>query len=102
MFQKPTRWESRKWRDAAKGQPCTMQLDGVCNGGYETTVLAHNNGGGMGTKSDDFNAADMCAACHDVFDMRVKSTWTREELLEQFEHARMATIANRLRRGVVK
>jgi len=102
MFAKHVRWESKKWRDAAKGQPCTMQLEGVCNGGYETTVLAHNNGAGMGIKSDDFDAADMCSACHDVFDGRRKSTHTRPDMAERFQFARYQTTANRLRRGVVK
>lgn len=103
MFPKLTRWESKKWRDAAKGQPCTMQITFVCLGGEETTVLAHRNGGGMGTKTDDFDAADMCAACHDLFDGRTHyEGWPKDQLTARFEKARFETIANRLRRGILK
>ena len=111
-YPKPTRWESKKWRDAAKGQPCTMQLPG-CNGDQETTVLAHRNGAGMGTKSDDFDAADMCSHCHDVYDGRVKLPmfdlgeygpyeYGSKRISRDFKAARYATIANRLRRGILK
>ena len=103
MFSKPTRWQSDKWRKAAKGQPCTMRLPGVCNGNIETTVLAHANGAGMGTKSDDFNAADCCSACHDVLDRKVFVDGIDEGVIwKAFQRARYETIVNRLTRGIVK
>lgn len=69
---KPIR--SQKIRDAARGETCTLQIAGVCNGDPETTVLAHlpDESHGMGRKSDDICAAFACSACHDVIDGRAK------------------------------
>jgi hypothetical protein len=102
---KKTKWRSKKWRDAAKGQPCTMRLEGCCDGGGETTVLAHRNGGGMGTKASDHDAADMCFNCHHFFDNfngringgKALMSWMNAE----FDRARLETIINRLERGIV-
>ena len=102
MFPKPTRWESKKYRDGAKGQPCTMRLPGICNGNPETTVLAHANGAGMGMKADDFDAADMCSDCHSAFDQRTKCEWDKEQLQIMFGYARYQTIRNRILRGILK
>lgn len=72
MIQKQRRHQSKKLRDSAKSQPCMIRLNGVCNGDASTTVLAHLNGGGMGTKKSDMLAAFACSDCHDVVDRRVK------------------------------
>jgi hypothetical protein len=96
------RWEIKKWRDAAKGQPCTMNLP-CCNHNPETTVLAHRNGAGMSTKASDHDAADMCSACHDAFDGRM-GTLLEDGLClrDYFDRARFKTIINRLERGILK
>lgn len=67
---------------SAKGQACTIRLEG-CNGGpeNETVVLAHLNGGGMGTKSLDIHAAYACHSCHDILDGRKPSNYSKQELL---------------------
>lgn len=69
---KPKRLESKKLRDSAKGEPCTLQIVGCCNYDPETTVLAHINldGGKMGGKSDDCSGVFACSACHDAIDGR--------------------------------
>lgn len=72
-LQKQSRHESKRLRDSARGQPCLVRIPGVCNFNSETTVLAHINGGGMGTKKSDLFGAFCCSACHDVIDGRVKS-----------------------------
>lgn len=58
--------KSKKLRDSARGQDCTMQVAGVCNYNPETTVLAHINisGGKMGGKETDISACFCCSACH--------------------------------------
>ena len=66
----------KKIRDSARGEMCTAQISGVCNGNPETTVLAHYGEPGekgMGLKPDDTSAAYLCSSCHDVLDGRVKS-----------------------------
>ncbi len=74
MIPKTTRIESKHIRNAARGEPCTLNLIGVCNGNPETTVLAHlpDESHGMGRKSNDISAAFCCSACHNCIDGRTK------------------------------
>jgi hypothetical protein len=63
-------------RRAAKGQPCLMNVAGVCNYNTETTVLAHFRWlgeCGMGIKPKDSCAAFCCSKCHDWTDGRTKA-----------------------------
>lgn len=54
-----------------------MRIPGACDGGGETTVLAHLNwlGGTMGGKSSDLSGVYCCAPCHDVIDVRNMEAW---------------------------
>lgn len=58
-------------RKAARGRPCMMRLPG-CDGGGDTTVLAHIRLGhfGMGSKPPDVCGVWACHNCHDVMDGR--------------------------------
>ncbi|MES2625921.1 MAG: nuclease domain-containing protein [Pseudomonadota bacterium] len=64
---------SKKITNAARGEDCTLEIVGVCNGNNETVVFAHfkDEQKGMGMKSSDVSGAFCCAACHDVVDGRV-------------------------------
>lgn len=66
---------SKKLRDSARGQSCTLRLPGVCNFDPETTVLAHLPCGqkGMGMKGPDMIAVFACSACHDRLDARTSA-----------------------------
>lgn len=65
--------KSKKLRNSARGQDCMVRIPGVCNFNPETTVLAHvGEGGGMGQKADDIEAAFCCSNCHDAIDGRLK------------------------------
>ena len=81
-LQKSRRHESKKLRDSARGRECMVRIPNVCNHNPETTVLAHLNGGGMGTKKSDLMAAFACSSCHDVLDARVGRAgfYTRDEI----------------------
>lgn len=61
---------SQKLRDSAKGQKCTLCIPMVCDGGGETTVLAHIRDGvkGLGNKANDWSACFSCGPCHDHLD----------------------------------
>ena len=77
---------SKALREGARGQCCKVQLPGVCEGGTETTVLAHLPSAphGMALKGDDLIAVEACAACHDAIDGRIRYDWQpgeREEVL---------------------
>lgn len=63
---------SKKIRNAARGQSCTLRLS-ECNFNPETTVLAHLPNGfkGMGMKGLDTVAVFACSSCHDEIDGRV-------------------------------
>ncbi|MGI4717226.1 MAG: nuclease domain-containing protein [Janthinobacterium lividum] len=71
---KSTRPKMTPIRKAARGQECTLQILGVCNGQPDTVVLCHSNkladGKGMGLKAADEKAAFGCSSCHDVLDGR--------------------------------
>lgn len=59
-------------RNSARGRPCTLRLPG-CDGGGETTVLAHVRmfgNAGVGQKPSDIFAVFACAHCHDGLDGR--------------------------------
>ena len=70
MKSKPIR--SQKLRDSAKGEECTFQFPGVCNGYSETTVLCHlpDESKGGSRKADDISCAYGCSNCHDLVDGR--------------------------------
>lgn len=57
---------SRDLLDSARGAPCTMQVPGVCNHDWSTTVSAHihDETFGFGEKADDCSSVHACAACH--------------------------------------
>lgn len=69
---KSTRPKMTPIRKAARGQECTLQILGVCNGQAETVVLCHSNnladGKGIGLKAPDTAACFGCSACHAVLD----------------------------------
>lgn len=74
--------KSKKLRNSARGQDCMVRIPGVCNFNPETTVLAHvGEGGGMGQKTDDIEAAFCCSNCHDAIDGRLKTDWHKQELV---------------------
>jgi hypothetical protein len=97
---KQQRWKSKKWRDAAQGQPCTLNLS-CCNGNPETTVLAHANGAGWAMKASDHNACDACSECHAALDGE-RGSFLRVAAISKFKDARLRTIINRLERGILK
>ncbi|GGE75833.1 hypothetical protein GCM10011533_30230 [Streptosporangium jomthongense] len=74
MLKKAIPIKSKHVRDAARGQSCTLQIVGACNGQWETTVLAHlpDESHGIARKADDLSACFACDACHSVIDGRAK------------------------------
>lgn len=81
---KKSRPKTTKIRQSARGMPCMVRLPG-CDGGGETTVLAHYRMSGYcGTaiKPDDFVfGAFACRVCHDYADFRLKlDGMTRDEI----------------------
>lgn len=92
-------------RKAARGKPCMVRLPG-CDGGGETTVLAHYRLAGYcgtGAKPPDTMAAWACAPCHDLCDGReVDRSLTREDVRLAHAEGCMRTVAELVRSGAVK
>jgi hypothetical protein len=73
LRQKVPPYVSKKLRDFARGQDCTLQLEGICNRNPETTVMCHIRAFGMSgiaMKPPDYHAVFACSACHDALDRR--------------------------------
>lgn len=62
---------SKKLRQSARGQDCTLRIAGVCNYDPETVVLCHFPCEISASKSTDMSSGFGCSACHDVIDGRV-------------------------------
>ncbi|WP_295460481.1 nuclease domain-containing protein [uncultured Pseudomonas sp.] len=78
-----SRVQSKKLRDSARGQDCTLRIPGICNGNPETTVLAHIACGqkGMGLKSPDNMAVFACSCCHDLLDGRRRGELDQRDVI---------------------
>ena len=77
-------------RRAAKNQPCTVRLPGVCKPtpDHETSVLAHLPHGGMGAKRGDHAAAFCCFECHEYLDGRKHADPPFEKGFLEYSHLR--------------
>ena len=60
---------SKKIKDSARDEDCSLRLVGVCNYNHYTTILAHvGRSRGMGIKCDDSFALYSCSSCHSAID----------------------------------
>ena len=72
---------SAEWRKSARGQNCTLCLDG-CQNDTNTTVLCHLrilNVAGMGQKPPDWFAVYGCLHCHTLLDRTTQ--WGFDDIL---------------------
>lgn len=92
-------------RKLARGQPCLVRLPG-CDGGGETTVLAHLRMPGYcgtGIKPDDLAfGAWCCARCHAKIDGREKCDMTHAELHSAHADGCLRTVAALRKMGAIK
>lgn len=103
-------YRNKKITKSARGESCTLRLDG-CDGGGETTVWAHSNfledGKGTSQKADDIFGCYACANCHDILDRRKRvpigsdEFLSKEELRDQFHRAMKVSIRRLLDNGVI-
>ncbi len=65
-------YRNRHLLDLARGQPCMIRLDGICNNDPATVVSCHSNeaehGHGKSIKAHDVFCAWGCSACHAEID----------------------------------
>jgi len=76
-----------------------------CDGGGETTVLAHYTSSrvrGMGQKPHDLVGAWACSSCHDIVDRRKKLPgWGKEEIEIAHLQGMAETITRLAREGLI-
>lgn len=97
---KRTKVPSTAITHAAKGEQCTMQVPGVCNGNQETTVFAHFRwvgDCGAGIKPSALQGAFACSDCNLWTDSP-----TPRQLHENYEsdrnwHGMRAMVATQIR-----
>ena len=91
---KSSRPKMTQARKEAQGKPCMIRLPG-CNGGGDTTVLAHYRLAGYcgtGIKPDDeVFGAWACSSCHDAVDGRRNCGLPRVELMLAHANACLRT-----------
>lgn len=81
-FFKSKPFVSKKWRDSARGQNCTLSLSG-CRNDTETTVLCHIrpfSNSGVAMKPPDYWAVYGCRHCHTLLDQN-PDAWGLDDLL---------------------
>lgn len=93
---------TRKTKDSARGQDCQIRIPGVCNFDPATTVLAHKNGGGGGMKYPDTISSYACSQCHDAYDRRLSTSYTRDQLELMFYDGMVRTQIIMLENNLIK
>lgn len=95
--------KSKKYRDGARGQQCTLNIAGVCNYNPDTVVLIHfpDETNGIGKKSDDISAGDACSDCHDVVDRRVINEVFEGSRERYLRRSQTRTIRRRIEQGIL-
>ena len=92
-------------RKLARNQQCLVRLPG-CDGGGETTVLAHLRMAGYcgtGIKPDDLAfGAWCCGPCHAKIDGREPCDLTHEQLHSAHADGVLRTVAALVKMGAVK
>ena len=90
-FQKTPPIKVPKLTKATQGQPCYLQVEGVCNGDVGTTVPCHSpfreDNQGVAQKAHDFLSVPGCMACHDWLDNRTHQDVPIEYKWELFHRA---------------
>ncbi|WP_405120724.1 nuclease domain-containing protein [Pseudomonas leptonychotis] len=88
---------SKKLRNSARGQSCTLRLPG-CGFDDGTVVLAHLPCGqkGIGMKGPDHVACFACDNCHSVIDGRAWGEYTGADLLRALAETQLIWIRDGL------
>lgn len=96
---------SKKLRDSARGEECTVRSP-WCNYDPDTTVLAHlpddSGTGKMGGKSDDWCSVMSCSACHDWLDRRINDGSLLREREIYMRRAMIRTWRRWIELGLIK
>lgn len=96
--------KSKKLRDSAKGENCTLNIAFVCNYDPSTVVLCHFPSEIAGYKSTDLSAGYGCSSCHSVLDGATKIDPPLSDANKQYymRRSQTRTLHRLIENGVVK
>jgi len=81
---KNKRLRSKKIRDSAKGEDCTLRLSPNCTDEWGAVVLCHvGKLSGTSAKCHDTFAVYGCNYCHDIIDSRVKTDIAKGQIARE-------------------
>lgn len=105
MFEKRLPYRNPEITKSAKGETCTLRLNG-CGGADGTVVWAHSNyledGKGASQKADDIFGCYACQNCHDILDGRKAAGYSIDEMPDLFHRAMKLSLRKLLDKGVIK
>lgn len=90
---------------SAKGEDCTLAIQGWCNYNPETTVFAHypdGSGGSNKLGGEIGNGGYACHACHQVVDGRVKHDISIADLEYYMRRSVKRTLIRLIEKGFLK
>ena len=95
--------KSKKIRDSAKGEECTLVIGGVCNGDNETVVLCHFgvHSGGSARLNGDLSAGYGCFSCHSIIDRREYSSLSEADREFYMRRSQVRTLDRLVDKGLV-
>lgn len=83
---------SKKVRNSARGESCTLRFYQVCNDNPETVIYAHvGSQGGMGIKCGDNFGVYACSSCHLKLDTDPKRK-NAEDIMRALEETQQILI----------
>ena len=95
--------KSKKIRDAAKGEDCTLNIPGACNHNPETSVLCHFtlHNGGSARLNGELSAGIGCSGCHDAIDGRRAYQWEPGDKEFYMRRSQVRTLDRWVDKGLV-
>lgn len=94
---------SKKIRNSAKGEDCTLQIGGVCRGDNETVVLCHFplHDGGSARLNGEISAGYGCFSCHSVIDRREYTSLSEADREFYMRRSMVRTLDRLVEKGLV-
>ena len=93
--------------ESARGEDCTVRIDGVCKYDPEYTIWSHARwiraGRGKGIKAVDLAGAYACTACDAVYDGQAKppAGMTREDVDRDWMMGHLESLVKLSQKGLI-
>lgn len=94
--------QSKRLRDSARDEDCTVNIFSVCNHDPATVVLGHFPSEIAGYKPTDLSSGYVCSSCHDVIDRRVINEEFERERDWYLRRSQVRTMTRMHDKGLIK